>query len=96
MKFVFVINLPRDASSIRFARKIVGSTMSQLGIDPDCVYDVEVAVTEACTNVLKHAQGARDDYEVELTVDPKRASICLLYTSPSPRDGLLSRMPSSA
>ena len=25
-----------------------------------------------------------------------RKSICLLYTSPSPRDGLLSRMPSSA
>ena len=25
-----------------------------------------------------------------------RVSICLLYTSPSPRDGLLSRMPSSA
>ena len=24
------------------------------------------------------------------------SSICLLYTSPSPRDGLLSRMPSSA
>ena len=29
--------------------------------------------------------------------DPKRLpNICLLYTSPSPRDGLLSRMPSSA
>ena len=26
----------------------------------------------------------------------ERARICLLYTSPSPRDGLLSRMPSSA
>ena len=25
-----------------------------------------------------------------------RAKACLLYTSPSPRDGLLSRMPSSA
>ena len=25
-----------------------------------------------------------------------RTCICLLYTSPSPRDGLLSRMPSSA
>ena len=24
------------------------------------------------------------------------AAVCLLYTSPSPRDGLLSRMPSSA
>ena len=26
----------------------------------------------------------------------ERYGICLLYTSPSPRDGLLSRMPSSA
>ena len=27
---------------------------------------------------------------------PLEIEICLLYTSPSPRDGLLSRMPSSA
>ena len=27
---------------------------------------------------------------------PKQMRPCLLYTSPSPRDGLLSRMPSSA
>ena len=27
---------------------------------------------------------------------PDKEYICLLYTSPSPRDGLLSRMPSSA
>ena len=27
---------------------------------------------------------------------PKLCILCLLYTSPSPRDGLLSRMPSSA
>ena len=31
--------------------------------------------------------------EVEVRSDPQA---CLLYTSPSPRDGLLSRMPSSA
>ena len=28
--------------------------------------------------------------------DPTCVPVCLLYTSPSPRDGLLSRMPSSA
>ena len=28
--------------------------------------------------------------------DTPLAQVCLLYTSPSPRDGLLSRMPSSA
>ena len=30
------------------------------------------------------------------TENPKLIITCLLYTSPSPRDGLLSRMPSSA
>ena len=34
---------------------------------------------------------AQDD-----TADVLGHNICLLYTSPSPRDGLLSRMPSSA
>ena len=31
-----------------------------------------------------------------LEADPDITPVCLLYTSPSPRDGLLSRMPSSA
>ena len=35
------------------------------------------------------------DYIIPSTFDPRLIS-CLLYTSPSPRDGLLSRMPSSA
>ena len=34
--------------------------------------------------------------EVALYADPRALGGCLLYTSPSPRDGLLSRMPSSA
>ena len=33
---------------------------------------------------------------VERAVELGMPAICLLYTSPSPRDGLLSRMPSSA
>ena len=39
------------------------------------------------------------NYALELktrVLVPLDAAACLLYTSPSPRDGLLSRMPSSA
>ena len=40
----------------------------------------------------------KDAYEVEgiVSTGGNPAWNCLLYTSPSPRDGLLSRMPSSA
>ena len=38
---------------------------------------------------------ALTDSEIHLEVAPG-VVVCLLYTSPSPRDGLLSRMPSSA
>mgnify|MGYP003379963938 CR=1 FL=1 len=37
-----------------------------------------------------------DDSDVFLIPDEQLIDSCLLYTSPSPRDGLLSRMPSSA
>ena len=40
---------------------------------------------------------AFEDQEIkEIAQRLEEANICLLYTSPSPRDGLLSRMPSSA
>ena len=34
--------------------------------------------------------------EMKKDLNTTRYGVCLLYTSPSPRDGLLSRMPSSA
>ena len=40
-----------------------------------------------------HILGMRVPYTFD---EINEACICLLYTSPSPRDGLLSRMPSSA
>ena len=42
--------------------------------------------------------GNMDDYLRDIAVPQVRELLtnCLLYTSPSPRDGLLSRMPSSA
>ena len=36
------------------------------------------------------------DWESDLAGNNDLLVLCLLYTSPSPRDGLLSRMPSSA
>ena len=49
------------------------------------------AHVEKRADALAVGQGEREQVR-----DHERLDVCLLYTSPSPRDGLLSRMPSSA
>ena len=48
-------------------------------------------------NMLRANWGASfSEFLNEFDAESQRDARCLLYTSPSPRDGLLSRMPSSA
>ena len=49
-----------------------------------------------CATPMSSAQSMVNGEAGDLTVHAALLVICLLYTSPSPRDGLLSRMPSSA
>ena len=46
--------------------------------------------------VGKDRKALQEFNEMVTKADEPRLQTCLLYTSPSPRDGLLSRMPSSA
>lgn len=78
MEIAFRLCLPRDASSVPTVRRLLSSTMHTLGIEDDCVNDIEVAVTEACTNVLKHAVGSAEEYEVEVELNHERAQISVI------------------
>ena len=55
-----------------------------------------VAITVTAQTKKTSMQDARKEALERAMKARKGESICLLYTSPSPRDGLLSRMPSSA
>ena len=49
-----------------------------------------------CDRSLNSAHERISGLEKALDIEKREHQLCLLYTSPSPRDGLLSRMPSSA
>jgi serine/threonine-protein kinase RsbW len=66
MDIVFSLCLPRDEASVPTVRRLFGSSLRQVGVSEECASDVELAVTEACTNVLKHTQGTEWEYEVKL------------------------------
>jgi len=64
----FTLQLPRDAMSVPVVRRVLNSSMLTLGVAEDCLTDIELALTEACTNVLDHA-AAGDEYEVVAGID---------------------------
>ncbi|HET6818166.1 MAG TPA: ATP-binding protein [Mycobacteriales bacterium] len=68
MEIKFTLQLPRDALSVPVVRKVLQSSMRTLGVAEDCLTDIELALTEACTNVLDHA-AAGDEYEVVAGLD---------------------------
>ena len=74
---------------------------SMLLNNPDLVIDaIKDCDCDEAQILGKYFVLGRCDYVMLIEADDNEAvgklAICLLYTSPSPRDGLLSRMPSSA
>jgi serine/threonine-protein kinase RsbW len=74
MELSLALTLPRDEQTVPVARHIVRNAMEQVGVEPDCVYDFELALSEACTNVLLHS-GPGDQYVVRLDMEDRRGLI---------------------
>jgi serine/threonine-protein kinase RsbW len=66
--------LPRDAMSVPVVRRVLNRSMETIGVDRVCRTDIEVALTEAVTNVLDHAVDG-DDYEVTAMIDDRHCAI---------------------
>lgn len=60
--------LPSEARSVPVARKVLRHALGVLGVAPACVDDIELAISEACTNVLDHA-GEHDEYTMLAGID---------------------------
>jgi serine/threonine-protein kinase RsbW len=73
----FCLVFPRESLSIPVMRRVLGDTLTRLGVDEECTADLLLAVTEACTNVLKHAGPGRR-YEVIARVGRNRCVLEVL------------------
>lgn len=79
MELVLVVSLPRDNVSIPVSRHIVTDALYQLGVADDCVHDIAVAQSEACTNVVDHS-GPGDQYEVTVEICNDRCILSVVDT----------------
>lgn len=72
MQVTVRFELPRDAVTIPILRRLCGRSLEVVGADDTVIGDVELALTEACANVLKHVQSG-EVYEVLVGFDESRA-----------------------
>ena len=77
MRLSVRVSLPREVDSVPAVRRLLRSALATLRVDRQSGADLEIALTEACTNVVKHAAGA-DQFEVRLHVADDHCAIDVL------------------
>lgn len=74
MEIALTLALPREGVSVPAARRFLASGLSTLGVERGTISDIELAVTEACANVLEHATEG-DEYEVCVSINGRACTI---------------------
>ena len=86
-----VLELPSSSEYVLLARLVVSCAGQLAGFEPEDVYDLKLAVTEAVTNVIRHArvESFRAEYRVlpgmvEITVVDEGGGFDAAQTAESP------------
>ncbi|MEV0347499.1 ATP-binding protein [Nonomuraea sp. NPDC050680] len=90
MEATIALRLPRDAASVPLIRQMFDGTLRSLGVEPQIRDDIELMLTEACSNVVRHA-GPSDEYVVSAGIYDKLCVIRVIDTGggfePPPNNG---------
>jgi serine/threonine-protein kinase RsbW len=68
------LDLPREVGSVPAVRRLLRCALAVLHVDHRSGDDLEIAITEACGNVVRHASGA-ESFEVCLDVAEDHCAI---------------------
>src|SRR3954452_10693083 len=71
-----ILELPSSSEYVLLARLAVSCVGQLAGFEPEDVYDMKLAVTEAATNVIRHA--VVESFQVEYRVLPRTVEITVI------------------
>ena len=70
------LNVPGKAEYVGTVRMAVGHVASRAGFDIEAIEDIKIAVSEACTNIILHAQGDMVfNYDILIELDESAFAI---------------------
>ena len=71
------VSLPRESVSVPVVRRLAAQALRAFGVHDDDVDDVQLAITEACANVIDHA-AETDTYDVKIELAADRCAITVV------------------
>ncbi|GAA3134953.1 hypothetical protein GCM10010466_27250 [Planomonospora alba] len=74
MEATIALRLPRDAASVPVIRQMLDSSLTALGVKAQIRDDIQLMLSEACSNVIRHAVES-DDYVVRTELSRGRCVI---------------------
>ena len=74
------LTLPARAENISVIRHVLGAYAEALRLAPDVIEDIRLAVTEACTNVVRHAYDGADPGPIDIVVRPSGDHLDVIVT----------------
>jgi anti-sigma regulatory factor (Ser/Thr protein kinase) len=69
------LTLPARPENVAVVRHVLGAFADALDLPPDVVDDMRLAVTEACTNVVRHAYDGLEPGTLEIVIRPEGAIV---------------------
>jgi len=73
----YQLKLPSSSSNLALIRDFVTKVALQIGFDGDEAGKIELAVDEACTNVIKHAYGDNSEKQIDIVLQVKRNELII-------------------
>lgn len=73
----YQLKLPSHTENLELIREFVFKIITRVGVSDDEASKIELAVDEACTNVMKHAYGgeSQDPIDVAIKIDLNKVTI---------------------
>ncbi|HVP13740.1 MAG TPA: ATP-binding protein [Phycisphaerae bacterium] len=69
---------PAKFDQLEAIRKFAGQAARDMGMDDSDIYTVELAVDEACTNIIEHAYRGIKGGDIECTCDAQAESLTII------------------
>lgn len=74
---IFTLNIPSRTDNLEIIRDFIIGIARKFGFNDDGIGEIELAVDEACANVIKHAYNYDENKKIDITVETNSSKLTI-------------------